>query len=207
MFRFGDQLTDHGLNYANVAVEGSAKDPPYQRNPDVGGESEDYHAEHSSGASHEQHWLSSNAVGESPPVHAHHGLRERKGRDEQAGVGGCIFFIANLESLDELPGIGEDRGESDGFGEANNGYRIISQMLVFGVILGGAMYRGEIVVASGSRPDYGSISVLLGSLLQIKYAQSYDFRTRHCCRWTEVQVQSEVSRILFFSGSGSRESW
>lgn len=120
MLRLADQLTDHGLNHTNVAIQGSAEDSTNQCYPNVGGKSEDDHAEHGASAAYEQDWLSPNTVRESSPIHAHHGLREREGRDEQARVGGGIFLVANLESLHELPGIGKDRSESDGFREANN---------------------------------------------------------------------------------------
>lgn len=136
MFRFGDQLADHGLDHADVAVQGSAEKPSYQCYPNVGGKPENHHAEHCSGTANEQDWFPSNAVRKSSPVHAHHGLRECEGRDEQARVGSCILFVANFEPLDELPGIGEDRGESNGLGEANNSWSVVSRVLRSSVLLG-----------------------------------------------------------------------
>lgn len=132
MLGFGDQLTDHGLNHADVAVQGSAKNSSCQSYPDVGSKAENYHAEHGSGASQEEDWLSANAVGKTTPEHAHHGLCQSKGRDEQAGVGGCILFVANLKSFDELPGIGEDGSESNGLSEADDSYGTISRELRLG---------------------------------------------------------------------------
>lgn len=126
MLRFGHQLADHGLDHTNVSIQCSAKDSTNQRDPDVGSESEDHHADHGASAAYEQDWLSPNAVRQTSPIHAHHGLREREGRDEQAGVGGCIFLVADLESLHELPGIRKDRSESDGFSKADNSLMSVS---------------------------------------------------------------------------------
>lgn len=120
MLRLGDQFTNHGLDDADVAVKKTADGSASQSNPDVGGEADHDHAEHSADASQEKYGFSSDTVRETAPVHAHQGLREGEGGDEEAGVEGCIFSVADFESLDEGPGVGEDGGECDGLGETND---------------------------------------------------------------------------------------
>lgn len=120
MFRLRHKLSNHGLDDANVSVQGSAKDTPGEGNPDVVGKAKDDHRDHRTKASQQKNGLPANAITQSTPIHPHHGLRQSEGRDEQARIGGCIFFVADLEALDELPCIGEYGGEGDGLGETNN---------------------------------------------------------------------------------------
>ena len=54
-------------------------------------------------------------------MHARQGLGEREGRNEEARVEGRILLAADLEALDEGPGIGEYGGEGDGLREADDG--------------------------------------------------------------------------------------
>lgn len=74
MLRSLHQLSDHGLNNSNVAVEETADSSTDQGNPDVGGESNHNHAEHGTGTSNHQHRLAANAVRQTTPVHAHYRL-------------------------------------------------------------------------------------------------------------------------------------
>lgn len=123
-----DQLTDHGLDDANVAVEKPAEGTAGEGDPQVACHADHDHAEHGAEAADEQDGLAANAVGEATPVHAREGLGEREGRDEEAGVEGGIFLLADLESLDKCPGVGEDGGQGDGFREADNRWAAVSVM-------------------------------------------------------------------------------
>lgn len=122
MLWLGDQLANHGLDDANVSVQQPAEGAAKQCHPDVLGETDHHHTEHRADTSEQQHWLSPDAVRQAAPVHAHQGLREGEGRDEQAGVERGVIFVADLEALDKGPGIGEDGGERDGLGEADDGW-------------------------------------------------------------------------------------
>jgi hypothetical protein len=121
MLWLGNQLANHGLDDSDVAVQQPAKRTAKQRHPDVVGKSDHHHTEHRADTSEQQHRLSADAVRQAAPVHAHHGLGKGEGRDEQAGVEGGVIFVADLEALDKSPGIGEDGGERDGLGEADDG--------------------------------------------------------------------------------------
>lgn len=116
MFRSLDKLPNHGLDHSDVTVQSTTEEASEDCHPDVGSKAKGNHRDERTGATYQQDRLSANAVGKPSPVNAHHGLRQCEGRDEQARVGSCIFFIADLEALDELPGIWEDRSESDRLG-------------------------------------------------------------------------------------------
>jgi len=121
VFGFCDELANHGLDDGNVSVEKTANHASQQGHPDVGREANHDHAEHGPDASQQEDGLPSDSVRETAPVHAHQGLGEGEGGDEEAGVERGIVLVADLESLDQGPGIGEDGGEGDGLGEADNG--------------------------------------------------------------------------------------
>lgn len=121
MFRPGDHFTDHGLDDTNVAVQQTAEGTTQKGDPDVGSEADNDHADHGADAANEEDRLATDAIGETAPVHAHHGLREGEGRDEQAGIERRIFALADMESLHECPSIGKDGRESDGLSKPNNG--------------------------------------------------------------------------------------
>lgn len=120
MFRPRHKLSNHGLDDPDVSIQGSAEHTPGEGHPDVVGKAKDDHRDHRTKASQQKNGFPANAITQSPPVHPHYGLRQSEGRDKQARIGGCIFFIADLEALDELPGVWEDGGEGDGLGETNN---------------------------------------------------------------------------------------
>jgi hypothetical protein len=122
MLRLGDQFPNHCLNDSNIAIQKPAYCSPQQSNPDVGGKPNHDHAKHGSQASQEEDWLSAYAIRQSTPIHAHKGLGEREGRNEEAGVEGGIFFVSNFESLDESPGIGENRCQGNRLRETNDAY-------------------------------------------------------------------------------------
>ncbi len=122
MLRLRHDFCDHGLDNANVAVQKSADGSPEQGNPDVGGESHHDHAEHGPDAPEQQDGLAADAIREAAPVHAHDGLGEREGGDEEAGVERGILLIADLIPLDEGPGVGEDGSEGNGLSKADNGW-------------------------------------------------------------------------------------
>lgn len=71
------------------------------------------------------------------------------------------------------------------------------------MVVGWGMYRVEIVVMSGSRQGFGLISALLGSSLQIIYAQSYDFG--HNTIADVPKFRCKVLRRVFSSLSQARE--
>ena len=108
MFWFLHQLTDHGLDDTDVAIQQTTQGSTDEGNPEVGGESYHDHAEHGSDATHNQNRLSTDPIRQTTPVHAHGSLGKREGRNKEAGVEGRIFFISYLELLDEGPGIGKD---------------------------------------------------------------------------------------------------
>lgn len=121
MFRLRHKLSNHGLDDPDVSVQGSTEDTPGEGHPDVVGKAKDDHRDHRTKASEQKNGLSANAVTQSTPVHPHHGLCQGEGRDKQAGIGRCIFFVADLEALDELPGIREYGSECDRLGQTNDG--------------------------------------------------------------------------------------
>jgi hypothetical protein len=121
MLWLGDQLADHGLNDADVAIEEATKGTASEGNPNVRGKSDRDHAEHGSHASDDQDGLASNAIRQAAPVHPHRRLGEGEGGNEETGVEGRISLIADMEPLDEGPGIWEDGGESDRLSQANDG--------------------------------------------------------------------------------------
>lgn len=62
MLGFCDELTDHGLNDADVAVEKPPDRASNQRDPDVGGESYHDHTEHGPHTAEHQDWFATDAV-------------------------------------------------------------------------------------------------------------------------------------------------
>lgn len=56
-------------------------------------------------------------------VHAGNRLGQGKRRDEDAGVEGGIALLADVETKDEFPSIGEDGSERDGFRCSNKCWR------------------------------------------------------------------------------------
>jgi hypothetical protein len=116
------QLSNHGLDNANVAIQETTYCSSKESNPDVGSKSNHNHAEHGTQAPQEKNWFSADPVGETAPVHSHQGLGEGKRGDKEAGVEGGILLVANLEPLDKGPGIGKDGGEGDGLGQAHDCY-------------------------------------------------------------------------------------
>jgi len=86
MFWLRNQLADHGLNDANVAIQQAANSTPEKGHPDVVSKADHDHAEHGADASQQQDRLATDSIRQAAPVHAHQGLREGEGRDEQAGV-------------------------------------------------------------------------------------------------------------------------
>lgn len=120
MFRLRHKLPDHGLDNPDVSVQGSAKNTPGKGYPDVVGKAKDNHRNHRTKAPQQKNGFTANAITQSTPVHPHHGLRQGEGRDKQAGIGGCIFFVADLEPLDKLPRVRENGRERDGLGETND---------------------------------------------------------------------------------------
>lgn len=71
VLRFGDQLADHCLDDADVAVEKATDGSPEQSNPYIGGESYHDHAEHGAHTSNHQYRLATDAIGQAAPIHAH----------------------------------------------------------------------------------------------------------------------------------------
>lgn len=63
MLGFRDELADHGLNDANVAVEEAPYRASNQRDPDVGRESYHDHAEHGPHTAEHQDWFATDTVG------------------------------------------------------------------------------------------------------------------------------------------------
>lgn len=168
MLGFCDELTDHGLDDANVAVEETPYCASSQRDPDVGGESDHDHAEHGPHTAKHQDRFATDAVRQAAPVHAHEGFGEGEGGDEETRVEGGILLVSDFESLDESPGIWKDGSESDWFGKANNGCgreSASSVKPIFGLLIQRQTYRGGRVVASGSRPGCEDVPALLGSCL------------------------------------------
>jgi len=122
MFRLCDKFPNHCLDNGDVSVEQSTGSSAQQGYPEVGGKSHDNHAKHGADASYKEYWLSPDPVGEAAPVHAHQGLGEGEGRDEQARVEGGVIFVTDLESLDKSPGVWEDGCQSYRLGKSNDGY-------------------------------------------------------------------------------------
>ena len=119
-----DELADHGLNDADIAVEKTAYGSPEHGNPNIGGKSYHDHAKHGSNAAEKQDGLAANAVREAAPVHAHGSLGKREGRDEETGVERGILFVSKFKPLDESPGVGENGRKSDRLCQANNSWEI-----------------------------------------------------------------------------------
>lgn len=122
MLRLGNQLAHHGLNNPNIPIQQPPNRPARQRNPNIRRKAHQHHAEHRADTPQQQHGLPPDPVRQPAPVHAHQGLHERKGRDEQAGVEGGVILAADVEALDQRPGVGEDGGQRDGLGEADDGW-------------------------------------------------------------------------------------
>lgn len=120
MFRLRHELSNHGLDDPDISIQGSAKDTPGEGYPDVVGKAKYNHRDHRAEAAQQKDGFPANAITQSTPVHPHHGLRQSEGRDEQARVGGCIFFVSDLEALDELPCVREDGGEGNWLGKTND---------------------------------------------------------------------------------------
>ena len=128
MFRLRNQLPHHRLNNAHIAVQEPANRSPSHGKPYIRGKPHHDQAHHGPQTSCEQDGLPANSIGEAAPEHARQGLGEGEGGDEEAGVEGGIFLVADLELLDQWPGIGEDGCEGDGLGEADNGWNVWSVM-------------------------------------------------------------------------------
>ena len=120
VFRPCHKLSNHGLDDPDVSVQGSAKDTPNEGHPDVVCKAKDNHRDHRTKAPQQKNRFPANAITQSPPVHPHHGLRQSEGRDKQTGISGCIFFVADLEALDELPCVRENGCEGDRLGKTND---------------------------------------------------------------------------------------
>jgi hypothetical protein len=121
MFGFFDELANHGLDDADVAVEETTYGSTEQSNPNVGGESYHDHAKHGAHATNHEDRLAADAIGQASPVHAHEGLGEREGRDENTGVERGIFSVSEVKLFDECPGVREDGSESNRLSKANGG--------------------------------------------------------------------------------------
>lgn len=172
-----DELANHCLDDADVAVEKSTYGSSEQCNPHVGGEAYHDHTEHGSHTSQHQDRLAADSIREAAPIHAHEGLGEGEGRDEQASVEGGILLAADLELFDQSPGIGKDGSQSDGLGKANNG---CSQVLVSAIkqpAHSGGTYPAGRVGELESHQGCESASAWLGSWLLHK-ARAYDSKTR-----------------------------
>lgn len=127
MFWLLDKFSDHGLDNSNVAVEGTAKDSTSKSHPKVRSKAQNKHADHGSEASHQKHGFPTDSIRETTPVHAHDGLGQGERRNEESRVCRCIFFAADFESLDELPGVGKDGSECNRFGKTDNGFIQVSK--------------------------------------------------------------------------------
>lgn len=134
MFRLGDEFANHGLDDADVAVEETTYGSTEQSNPNVGGESYHDHAKHGAHAADDEDGLAADAVRQAAPVHAHEGLGEGEGGDEDAGVKGGIFFVSEVKLFDESPGIGKDGRERNGLGQAHNGCEVRRGKLANGLL-------------------------------------------------------------------------
>lgn len=121
MLRLGNELPNHGLHHADIPIQQPPQRPSNKRDPDVGREAHHDEREHGAEAPQEQDGLPADAVGQGAPVHARQRLGEREGRDEEARVERGILLAADLEALNEGPGVGEDGGEGHGLGEADDG--------------------------------------------------------------------------------------
>lgn len=135
MFRFGDELSDHGLDDPNVAIEDAWTSHQYESNddglpgyhtsegspengkPDVGREAYHQQRQHRPGTAQEEYRLPSDSIRQSTPEHARQALGESKGGDEEAGIEGGVALIADVKVFDEFEGVREDGGESDGLGD------------------------------------------------------------------------------------------
>ena len=104
----GHQLSHHGLDDANVAVEEATERSPEKGNPNVGGKSNHDHAEHGAEATQKQDWLAADSIRHPAPVHAHEGFGKGEGRDEEASVKRGIVLATDFEPLDQSPGVGKD---------------------------------------------------------------------------------------------------
>lgn len=124
MLRLGNELPNHGLHDADIPIQQAAKRPSDQRDPDVRREADHDKREQGSQAPQEQDRLPPDAVGQRAPVHPRQRLGERERGDEEARVEGRIFLAADLEALDEGPGVGEDGGERYGLSQADDGYQL-----------------------------------------------------------------------------------
>lgn len=170
MLGFRDELANHGLDDANVAVEETPYGASGQRDPDVGGKSHHDHAKHGTHTAEDEDWLAANAIRQAAPIHAHQGLGEGEGGDEETRVEGGILLVSDLEPLDKSPGIWKDGSEGDGLGKANNG---CARMISFGskschfepLMDTRQTYRGGRVGGWESRLGYEDVPALLGSCL------------------------------------------
>lgn len=126
MFLPGNQLTNHCLDNTDISIEKSSERPADQSHPDIRRKANHDHTQHRAHTSYQQDRLPANSIAQRPPEHAGQGLGERKGADEQACIERGIAFVADLEFLDERPSIREDGGEGYGFGEADDGWRDVS---------------------------------------------------------------------------------
>lgn len=167
MLRLGNKLANHGLHDPDIPIQQPAQRPSDERNPDVRREPDHDETEHGAEAPQEQHRLPADAVREGAPVHARQRLGQRERRDEEARVERGILLAADLEALDEGPGVGEDGGERYGLGQADDGCTRNRQYMLLldpnsGAVAGGTHPEGR-AGRWESHQDCARISVLLGS--------------------------------------------
>lgn len=193
MFRLRNQLSNHCLDDSNVSVQGSTEDTSSEGNPDVVGKPKNNHRNHGPNASQQEDRFPANAITQTPPVHTHQGLRQGEGRDEQAGVGGCIFFVADLEALDKLPGIWKDRSESDGLGETDNSCLMLVRD--YAQVVQGSFVPSRnscrVGKSSGLRVDLWAVRVIASE----SWSQSYD--SQHDTKADEREYKCKVKRRLW----------
>jgi hypothetical protein len=122
VLRLRDKLANHSLDNSDVAIQQTANSSSEECNPNVGCEAKYDHAEGSANAAHEKHRLSSDAIRQAAPEHAHGGFAQCEGGDEKTRVERGVIFVAEVELLDEGPSVRVDRSQSYGLGETHNGY-------------------------------------------------------------------------------------
>lgn len=173
---FCDELANHGLDDGNVSVEKTANDSSQQGHPDVGGKANHDHAEHGPNASQQEDGLAADSVRETSPVHAHQGLSQRERRDEEAGVERGIVLVADLEPLDESPGIGKDGGEGNGLGKPDNGCSVIVRKCLKGYFVERkySPRRNSWAVgkASGSRAAFCPMRAMFSQKVRLKLEET-----------------------------------
>ena len=108
MFRLGNKLPNHSLHDPDVPIQQTPQRASNKRKPQIRREAHHDEREHRAEAAQEQDRLPPDAIGQRAPVHPRQRLGERERRDEEARIEGRIFLAADLEALDEGPGVGED---------------------------------------------------------------------------------------------------